>query len=1317
MWWRIIWWVVSFAISDYFRQRLPAQTPSGIGDFNIPTATEGRSVPIIPGGTPRIRAPNCIYYSDFAAIERTVTTGVIFREEETIGFTYELALVYALFKGQAQGLTGIWIGEDKVFDHVTDAGGIPQTVVDIDRDDLFGGVDDGGGFVGRVRLFNGDENQAASAFLESRNPDTPAYRGTCYVVITDQTETKGANIGESNNLRHITYEVQAFSNVASGGLGDVMGLGNDTHFIGPDANPISVAYDLWTNQRWGRRRPVSEINTANFAANAQTVYDEGIGFTLLIDEQTTTDEIQDIIEQHIDGYIGPNPLTGKIEVKLARPDYDIGTVFQVNASNIRGVPKWNKGDWSQTFNRVRIRYTDRAKDWNETHAVEVAPGNRIIQGATLTREVRYQGCHTAEVASKLAAREKKNLAQPASSGQIEVDRTAWQQRPGDVMSFTSAKVFETNLPVRITRAQVGNVVENTMVFDVTADIFGPEISTSVIPPVTDFVPPVQTVEPLLAADQAAFEAPFVLMRYDAQPNTIPRVVTLARRASGSPTEYEVIRRVRAVAGGGAYGAFESSGFVRAGFTQCGELRNALTGWQAGNGGLTIQVDPIGAASLDNLIGPYSPGQGNAGGLCILEPGTANEEWIATREIVDDLGGIRLEQCYRSAMDTPMLPHAAGTRVWFVWTGGMGMPLETYAAGNGVEVKLLPRSPTDAITEPEATAVPEVAILNTIRNGRPLLPRSVAFNGAEFPSTPVSVDFVAQSTPTIILGVLVTLSPRMWNNQDVIGQVQGLDLGQGGLALEDWSPLNNVASWWLYNLDVTPSPVRGADEILSGSFPWDEPFESFILPREDLINAGITGTFLARIEIEIEHSPNGQLPNQITRLPLFYDFDIDGTFSSALFLYSDVAFHSHFDGADAATSAVDESDQAHTITFAGNAQLDDQFPTFGPTSLLLDGTGDYVQFPNHATNQLGAADWSLEFRVRFTGDPGTSNVTFVSQWNTAAQRGWAMALTNNQLRFNWSTDGVNSFFVDRAWDPAGDTDYAIGVFRVGNVLRFFVDGAQIGADIAFTDTIFASGQPVTIGAINAGGFTQFLNGRIDELRLVKGAGIHAAAYTPDTDEFDFHRVIALAGFNGLDGATTYVEESRYATALTMANAAQLDNGQTVFGSASLLVANSIDYAQYPTDARNALGTGDFTIRFRCRITDLATPVAVVLDWRTTLTQDVPTVYITSGGVIVFYNQGTDRITSAASTISAGTWHAIAVSRVAGTTRMYVDGSQVGSDYVDAVNYIANPITIGQAGDAIGGTAGFRGNIDELQIIKKGLFSGASYTVETQELERY
>lgn len=94
---------------------------------------------------------------------------------------------------------------------------------------------------------------------------------------------------------------------------------------------------------------------------------------------------------------------------------------------------------------------------------------------------------------------------------------------------------------------------------------------------------------------------------------------------------------------------------------------------------------------------------------------------------------------------------------------------------------------------------------------------------------------------------------------------------------------------------------------------------------------------------------------------------------------------------------------------------------------------------------------------------------------------------------------------------------------------------------------------------------------------------------------------------------------------------------------------------------------------------------------------------------FYSNAT-RIQSAANAITANTWVNFALVRNSGNTRMYVNGTQSGSTYVDSVNYIVNRFILGSDDYTVGGTP-LNGYIDELRISNVARYTG-NYTVATQ-----
>ena len=69
-------------------------------------------------------------------------------------------------------------------------------------------------------------------------------------------------------------------------------------------------------------------------------------------------------------------------------------------------------------------------------------------------------------------------------------------------------------------------------------------------------------------------------------------------------------------------------------------------------------------------------------------------------------------------------------------------------------------------------------------------------------------------------------------------------------------------------------------------------------------------------------------------------------------FSNVTLLSGFEGADMSTSFTDESEDARIISGFGNAQIDTAQFRFGSSSLLLDGTGDFLTLPD-------SDDWEFD----------------------------------------------------------------------------------------------------------------------------------------------------------------------------------------------------------------------------------------------------------------------------------------------------------------------------------------------------------------------
>ena len=162
--------------------------------------------------------------------------------------------------------------------------------------------------------------------------------------------------------------------------------------------------------------------------------------------------------------------------------------------------------------------------------------------------------------------------------------------------------------------------------------------------------------------------------------------------------------------------------------------------------------------------------------------------------------------------------------------------------------------------------------------------------------------------------------------------------------------------------------------------------------------------------------------------------------------------------------------------------------------------------------------------------------------------------------------------------------------------------------------------------------------------------------------------------------------------TLSGAATLSTAQFKFGSASLVTGTS-NFLTVGSNADFNYGTGDFTIEGWFYPNALSGTQGL-FDQRTAATEVAIMMDMNSSGVVRLYVNGSYVISSNTS-VSAGQWTHIAVSRTSGLTTMYIGGVQQSATYTDTNNYPTRPIAIGSY---FGGASYFSGYIDEVRVSK-------------------
>ena len=339
------------------------------------------------------------------------------------------------------------------------------------------------------------------------------------------------------------------------------------------------------------------------------------------------------------------------------------------------------------------------------------------------------------------------------------------------------------------------------------------------------------------------------------------------------------------------------------------------------------------------------------------------------------------------------------------------------------------------------------------------------------------------------------------------------------------------------------------------------------------------------------------------------------------------------------------------------------------STYFDGTGDYLQVSNSSSYAFGTGDFTVEAWVNystFSGSGGqaiVSNGTSISSGTTG--HWYLTAYGASDLRFgrhgSAQYTSVTSNLVVNAWNH-------IAVTRSGSTVRIFVNGVSLttsntGGGVGSYDFNNSSGYLF----IGEGASFSAANGYISDVRIIKGTAQYTSDFTPPTTPNTWVTNTTLLA-QTVYGSKVY--DAAAANGLTLVGNTQSSTTQRKFTTSSAVYFDGTgDAIDVPETGFPAIGTADFTIETWVRASSLASNIAI-FDGRPSGTSGGN--YITlqwhaSTYGLGFYSGGW-RITSPTNTLTVNTWHHIALSRSGSSTKLFVDGTQVGSTYSDSTSYL-------------------------------------------------
>ena len=385
--------------------------------------------------------------------------------------------------------------------------------------------------------------------------------------------------------------------------------------------------------------------------------------------------------------------------------------------------------------------------------------------------------------------------------------------------------------------------------------------------------------------------------------------------------------------------------------------------------------------------------------------------------------------------------------------------------------------------------------------------------------------------------------------------------------------------------------------------------------------------------------------------------------------------------------IDNSTNNFAITAAGNT-IPSQFAPFDVTystgqsytssvfggSSYFDGTGDSLETQNLVvltpSSIFTAECWV--YNLGFSGSQyGRGIFSLVDATNTDRIL-VRLSASSNVVNLYGAVAGTGTFGASGVnSSPLTATPMTwthVALVKQGSSFVLYLNG--VAAITTTSAANFGNIRRVRIGVSTDGTVPNF-NGYISDFRYVNGTAVYTSQFVPQNTPITPIQNTALL----VNGTNAGVYDSSMMSTYETVGDAKIDTAVVKFaGTNSIKFDGTGDYVVVPSSINYGYGTGDFTIEFWVYFNTVSSD-QTILSNLTSASSINPHIYLGgTNNTIRYFTNSVDRIVSSA--LSTNTWYHIAVSRVAGSTRMFINGTQSGSTYADSNNYgTSAPLGIG------------------------------------------
>lgn len=663
--WGWILWGLSIVVNILTAPKIPKDknTQPDLKEFTMPTAEEGRAIPVI-FGKQKITGSNVIWWGDLGFN----------------GSDYQAGIHQIYCLSPIDRITAIWDGDKKyTVDYVinTIASGVLTKV---------------GSYRGDLYVEFGELDQEVNAYLDYYSANTsettnplyrqtdyiPSYRGFFGTIFQGHLYQSGSDpaLGTSPTPQSLSVEltrIERQSDFSEQWLIEKATVGSNGAM-----NPVHIIREELTSKVWGLGIEEARIGDS-FQSYAVLAFNEGYGLGITLDRGSV--EVNDFIQQickYIDGFVYPDN-NGVYQIMLARDNYDSDDLTVFDEDDYLEIKSFTRGTPFQMTNQIALTYTDPTTWSKKTiYAHDLAAIHK--QGSVISTSINREWVLDIELARKMAAYELRKATSQLAKCTIIGNRSFGVLNPGDVFKLSNADLGLVNIIFRVLKIDRGEYENNKVELQVIEDVFAVGQGLYAPPNSTDYDAALN--DPLESSNVLVDELPYWIAKkeYSAPTTDYGYIMTLQTRPSSECLYYQQWKYV------GAYTQYEDGNFA-----YHNTLLNSL--------GYTTEADIPLTYNIDTEI-TYGAGTY----IIVQNTSYGNYEIM---ELISFDTTAKTMTVKRGCMDTVPQYHPADSDVWFAnMTANRGVILTAFANGSH-KVKLLNQTDLGGVLLTDAEEITKV----------------------------------------------------------------------------------------------------------------------------------------------------------------------------------------------------------------------------------------------------------------------------------------------------------------------------------------------------------------------------------------------------------------------------------------------------------------------------------------------------------------------------------------------------------------------------------------------------------------------------------